>query len=168
MKASTALCWLATLACYACGDGATADPPDGPRADARHADAAAIDAPGVDAPRSDASTTDPCVAGKDDAKTTVGCNGGILGANEPAGTLGSECTLSGTPQGSCNHNLICSGICVQACEAQDTYVSRSNCPTGTRCLTFDQDGFCFPDCNSDGDCASDSCDDDGSCVIRSN
>jgi hypothetical protein len=57
------------------------------------------------------------------------------------------------------------GVCLRFCEPQDTYVSTSDCPEGSRCFTFDPTvALCYPDCEVDADCTSGVCDSEGGCV----
>jgi hypothetical protein len=124
---------------------------------------------------------DPCLADQADAASTLGCNGPIIGVDEPADEFAGPCTpddnpQSGVPlQGSCSNTLlgcahqpgVLEGICVQACLPAATYVSNGDCPSGSRCFTIDEDlgnAFCIPDCASGSDCLSGECDADGACV----
>lgn len=129
-------------------------------------------------PRPDSGGSgDDCEASGDDAISTVGCNGGVLGAARTANDFGGLCTVGDdtNPAGSCtNTNGVCwgapggQGICVTTCTpTAANYVSTGGCPTGSRCFDLtDAVGvaLCFPDCNSASDCASDNCDGEGSCV----
>jgi hypothetical protein len=117
---------------------------------------------------------DPCAA-DEEPRSTVGCNGGILGAARAPNSFGGLCTPSADPatdpSGSCTDaNAVCwggggEGICVTLCEpSAGTYVSTGGCPTGSRCFDLVEAGLCFPDCNTGADCASGRCDGEGSCV----
>ncbi|MCZ7685642.1 MAG: metal-dependent hydrolase [Sandaracinaceae bacterium] len=87
---------------------------------------------------------DDCEASGDDAVSTVGCNGGVLGAARTANDFGGLCTVGDdtNPAGSCtNTNGVCwgveggQGICVTTCTpSAANYVSTGGCPTGSRCF----------------------------------
>ncbi len=113
----------------------------------------------------------------DDPTLTVGCNGGILGASQPAHDFGGTCTPSEeNAEGSCtNANAVCwgdvgaPGVCLTTCTPSEaTYVSTGDCPTGSRCFDLRDTeigaALCFPDCNSGTDCATGACDGENSCV----
>lgn len=120
---------------------------------------------------------DVCAATDGNPTSTVGCNGGILGAARAPNGFAGLCTVGDdtNPAGSCtNPNGVCwgaaggQGICLTTCTPSgSTYISTGGCPTGSRCFDLtDAIGvaLCFPDCSSASDCASNSCDGEGSCV----
>jgi hypothetical protein len=131
---------------------------------------------GIDADSGSADSSYACTASDTNAADTVGCNGGILGTTAADGAFGGRCTPGdeATPEGTCTGaNARCAttdfggtvGICLVECTPEETFVSESDCPTGSRCFTFeDGSGLCYPDCNSGADCTTGACDDDGSCV----
>jgi hypothetical protein len=54
------------------------------------------------------------------------------------------------------------------CDVSDSYISKSTCPTGSRCFTLDPTkAFCFPDCKKGTDCTSSACTTDGACAFPS-
>lgn len=125
-------------------------------------------------PRVDSGPGDECAT--DDAISTVGCNGGLLGATRPANDFGGSCTADeADPAGSCtNAGGVCwaneagQGICVTTCTPSGAnYVTTGDCPTGSRCFDLTEAvgaALCFPDCNAGTDCSSNACDGEGSCV----
>jgi len=125
-------------------------------------------------PGFDAGTPTSCDASEADATSTVGCNGGILGPSVAANALGGLCT-PGTgddfrgsctaPNGICGVDTAASGICLQTCTpSSDSYVSRGDCPVGSRCFNLGDSAVCFPDCRTGSDCVSGGCDSEGSCL----
>jgi len=123
--------------------------------------------------RRDAGVADSCEASEETAADTVGCNGAPPG---PAAddAFGGRCMPSATEaRGSCTDpESLCDGdettaggICTVPCDASAMYVSNGGCPPGSRCFNLGGEGWCYPDCNSDTDCATDFCDLDGSCYV---
>jgi len=127
--------------------------------------------------RPDAGPSDPCAADNMSASSTAGCNGGLLGP-QPDNQFGGQCTPGDdmTPEGSCtgaaaycwgDTTVAPGGVCLVPCTPGDTYVSTSDCPTGSRCFTLDAAGgvaLCFPDCMGPTDCSGGTCDGEASCV----
>jgi hypothetical protein len=114
---------------------------------------------------------DPC-ATDTDPYDTLGCNGAILGPGRAANEFGGRCELSDFAEGTCvfdfaycwSNEAETEGICLIECDPAATYISTGDCPTGSRCYTFDVEAFCFPDCESGDDCATETCDEEGACI----
>jgi hypothetical protein len=121
----------------------------------------------------DGNAVDPCAAAQPDALATVGCNGAPPGPGAARDGYGGRCDYvdRGSP-GSCTEpGAQCAGgpgegICIRPCTPADTFVSTGGCPAGSRCFTLDFAmglAFCWPDCESAADCATDGCDLWGRC-----
>jgi len=115
-------------------------------------------------------TSDPCRTGNYDVAATVGCNGGILGPDVPDNDYGGRCNVASNSCTNFSDGCVgatassLEGICLRTCSPGEAFVSTSTCPTGSRCFQLPPMGLCYPDCNTNADCASGICDGDGSCI----
>jgi hypothetical protein len=155
---------VSLLAVSGCGESPSADA--GVDAGMGEGDA------GFDAGRDAGPRPDSCRASQEEAVSTVGCNGPVLGDDVPDNEFGGRCTkVEGDDAGTCTGtDAYCfgadgerGGICLQTCTPGSTYVSRGDCPSGSRCFDY-LEGLCFPDCEGAADCTSHACDGEGSCV----
>jgi hypothetical protein len=126
----------------------------------------------MDAGARDAGMVDRCAADTN-VGLTVGCNGPLIGPDEPANEFAGLCTGDNEGPGTCSFTgAICwaypgqVGVCTRLCTpSEDTYVSTGGCPSGSRCFVIEEDfALCFPDCEEDADCSTDSCDSENTCV----
>jgi hypothetical protein len=124
--------------------------------------------------RDSGTPRDECAAGQQEAASTAGCNGAILGPDRADNAFGGRCTLvDGNDAGTCTGaDAYCyafvagdrAGICLQTCTAGATYVSTGGCPSGSRCFNLNNVDLCFADCTEGADCSTHHCDGEASCV----
>jgi hypothetical protein len=117
-------------------------------------------APGAGGSAGDASAVDLCATTTLAAAPKKLCNGPIPGpgaASASGGLCGSN---------DCNPSLVClkvsttglEGLCLPTCMPADTEFSTGTCASGYRCVTMSStEGYCFPSCNNNADCASGIC-----------
>lgn len=110
---------------------------------------------------------DACGASRENALSTVGCNGFAVGEpapNEPDGTCTEGSCL--TPNATCETPLIGPPLrCLVSCSQAETYISTGDCPTGYRCFNLGGSARCFRDCDGTHPCPTGfSCDGEGSCI----
>ncbi|MBN4049504.1 hypothetical protein JYT86_00435 [bacterium AH-315-N03] len=135
---------------------------------------------GRDAARPDAGA-DVCAADEDNARSTLGCNGPLIGPTQNPDEIDGPCTPDGIDgPGTCvvpmsGIETWCApddtdpsvGLCVYICPDVSTYVSGGGCPSGSRCFNLGVDGsYCYRDCSRNRDCfTGEVCDADGTCVL---